>query len=123
MTKNAALQEFFESFGMDAYAAASVPSDVQLPYLTYESSVGAFGDGEYNIPVNLWFYTTSEAIPNAKVQEISDYIGYGGIRVPCDGGSIWIKRGIPFAQSIKDDTAPGLKRRLLNIDVEYHTLN
>ncbi len=123
MTKNAALQKFFESFGMDAYTTASVPSDVMLPYLTYEPAVGSFGDGEYNIQVNLWFYTTSEAIPNAKVQEISAYIGYGGIRIPCDGGSIWIKRGVPFAQGVKDDTAPDLKRRIINIDAEFDTLN
>ena len=123
MTKNAALQKFFEGFGMGAYTTASVPKDVILPYLTYEAAVGAFGDGEYNIPVSLWFWTTSEAIPNAKVQEISDYIGYGGVRIPCDGGSIWIKRGIPFAQAVKDDTAPDLKRRLINLNVEYDTLN
>lgn len=123
MTKTAALHSFFSGFGLDAYTTASVPTDVELPYLTYELAVGAWGDGELNIPVDLWFYTTSEAIPNAKVQEISDYIGLGGVRVPCDGGAIWIKRGSPFAQSIKDDTAPDLKRRLINIDVEYDTNN
>lgn len=123
MTKTAALQSFFESFGLDAYTTASVPDEVMLPYLTYEPAVGAWGDGEYNILVNLWFYTTSEAIPNAKVQEISNYIGLGGIRIPCDGGSIWIKRGVPFAQAVKDDAAPGLKRRIINLDAEFDTLN
>ena len=123
MTKAAALQKFFESFGLDAYAASSVPSDVILPYLTYELTVGAWGDGDNNILVNLWFYTTSEAIPNAKVQEISDYIGLGGVRVLCDDGALWIKRGRPFSQSLKEDTAPELKRRLINIDVEYDTIN
>lgn len=123
MTKTAALQKFFEGFGLDAYAASSVPSDVILPYLTYELTVGAWGDGDNNILVNLWFYTTSEAIPNAKVQEISDYIGLGGVRVLCDGGALWIKRGRPFSQSLKEDTAPELKRRLINIDVEYDTIN
>ena len=123
MTKTAALQQFFSGFGLTAYTSAAVPDDVIFPYLTYEPTVGAWGDGENNILVNLWFYTSSEAIPNAKVQEISDFIGLGGVQVPCDGGALWIKRGNPFAQGIKDDAAPDVKRRLINVDVEYLTPN
>ena len=64
MTKGAAIQSFFERF-MDAYAVSSVPEDVVFPYLTYEYTVDAWDGGEVGITANLWFYTESEAIPNA----------------------------------------------------------
>lgn len=123
MTKAAALYEFFSSFGLTACAATSVPEDVIFPYLTYELVVDSFDGGEVATTVNLWFYTQSEAIPNAKAQEIADAIGAGGKLLPCDGGYIWVKRGKPWCQSLPDDTAPDIKRRYLNVTVEYLTKN
>lgn len=123
MTKAAVLYEFFNSFGMTAYAATSVPEDVVFPYLTYELVVDSWEGGEVALTVNLWFYTSSEAIPNAKAQQIADAIGTGGNVLPCDGGYIWIKRGSPWCQSLPDDTAADIKRRYLNVTVEYLTLN
>lgn len=122
MTKGAALYQFFSRF-MDAYAATSVPEDVVFPYLTYELVTDNWEGGEVGLTVNLWFHTESEAIPNAKVQQISEAVGSGGTILPCDGGMVWIKRGSPFAQSLQDDTAPGIKRRYMNITAEYLTLN
>lgn len=122
MTKGAALQAFFAHF-MDAYAASSVPDDVIFPYLTYELTTSAWDGGEVGLTVNLWFYTTSEAVPNAKAQELSDAIGYGGVTIPCDGGFIWLKRGSPWCQNLQDDTDPNIKRRYINVTAEYMTLN
>lgn len=122
MTKTAALYDFFQSFGIPFYPTTSVPDDVIFPYGTYEPVTASWGDGEQNITVNLWYYTESEAIPNAKVDEISKYIGLGGVQIPCDEGTIWIKKGMPFSQNIFDSTAPGIKRRYLNITAEFNTL-
>lgn len=122
MTKGAALQAFLSQF-MDAYAASAVPDDVIFPYLTYELTTSAWDGGEVGLTVNLWFYTTSEAIPNAKAQDLSDTIGYGGVTLPCDGGFIWLKRGSPWCQSLRDDTDPMIKRRYINITAEYLTIN
>lgn len=122
MTKGAALQQFFERF-MTAYAASSVPDDAVFPYLTYEYVTDTWDGGEVGLTVNLWFYTESEAIPNAKAMQISEAIGTGGINLKCDGGFVWLKRGSPWAQSLSDDTAPGIKRRYLNVTAEYMTLN
>lgn len=122
MTKGAALQAFFSQF-MDAYAASSVPDDVVFPYLTYELTTSAWDGGEVGLTVNLWFYTTSEAVPNAKAQELSDAIGYGGVTLPCDGGFIWLKRGSPWCQYLQDDTYKNIKRRYINVTAEYMTLN
>lgn len=123
MTKAAALYKFFSSFGMPAYAASSVPDDVIFPYLTYDLITSAWGGEEVGLTVNLWFYTTSEAIPNAKAQELSKAIGLGGVMLPCDGGAIWLKRGSPWCQSLKDETSQTIKRRYLNVTAEYMTLD
>ena len=128
MTKEAALQAFFEQF-LPSYAASSVPDDVVFPYLTYELITSAWEEGEVGLTVNLWYYTTSEAAPNAKVREISSAIGMSGTLVPCDDGAIWFKRGSPWAQSMTDSTDPKIKRdtkikrRYLNVTAEYLTPN
>ena len=122
MTKGAALQAFFSQF-MDAYAASAVPEDVTFPYLTYELITSAWEGGEVDLTVNMWFYTTSEAVPNAKAQELSDTIGYGGVTIHCDGGFIWLKRGSPWCQSLRDDADSNIKRRYINVTAEYMTLN
>jgi hypothetical protein len=121
MTKGAAIHGFYSSFGIGAYSASSVPEDVIFPYLTYEFVADAMG--QVSTSVNLWYYTESEAIPNAKAQEISEAIGLGGKILRFDGGAVWIKRGSPWCQSLKDDTAPGIKRRLLNVTLEYISAN
>ena len=122
MTKGAAFQAFFESI-MPSYAETSVPDDAAFPYLTYQLALNAWDSGETALAINMWFRTTSEAIPNAKAQELSDAIGYSGITIPCDGGFIWLKRGSPWCQSMRDESDPMIKRRYINVIAEYFTLN
>lgn len=122
MTKGAALYQFFNSFDVAAYATSSVPDDVILPYMTYDFISDSFGI-ENNIDLNLWMHTESEAIPNAKAQQIAEAISLGGKILRFDGGAVWIKRGSPWCQSLKDDTAPGVKRRLMNVTLEYLSEN
>lgn len=121
MTKEAVLYKFFSGFGMAAYAATAVPDYAELPYITYELSVGAYDSGEIPITGNIWMRTLSEAAANAKAQEISEAIGDGGVILPCDGGYIWLKRGSPFCQSLKDAADDTVKRRYLNIIAEFLT--
>lgn len=123
MTKQEALQKFFSGFGIPAYPSTSVPEAAEYPYLTYDARYGAFGDGEQAITVNLWYWTNSEATPNAKAQEISERIGYGGRTISCDGGFIWLKRGSPFCQPIIDTGDTNIKRRYINISAEFFTEN
>lgn len=122
MTKEAALQSFFENF-LPSYAASAVPDDVEFPYLTYELITSAWEEGEVGLTVNLWYYTTSEAAPNAKAREMSEYIGLGGVQVPCDGGTIWLTRGSPWCQSLTDSADAQVKRRYINITANYNTIN
>lgn len=122
MTKDKALHAWFNSL-MPFYPITSVPQDVVFPYGTYELVLDNWMGGEVSLTVNLWFYTESEAIPNAMAEAISAAIGMGGKMLRCDGGYIWIKRGSPWCQSMRDEADSNIKRRYINISVEYLTEN
>lgn len=123
MTPEAAIFDFLNRFGVPAFAATSVPDEMTFPYITYDLVVpGELDDGESMMAVNVWYRTESEAEPNAKVREISRAIGRSGVTIRCDGGMIWLKRGTPWAQSVNvSGTDDKVKRRYLNIDMEYLT--
>lgn len=115
MTKDEALQSFFSGFGIPAYPEGSEPKNSKMPYLTYAASFDSWGY-PVSIPVNLWYRTESEAIPNAKAQEIADHLPSF---VPYTGGAILIDRGTPFSQSIVNESNASIKRRYINITAEY----
>lgn len=118
MTKNEALYSFFSGFGLSAYPTSSIPEDVIFPYLTYENIVGYFGDSA-SMTVNLWYHTSSEKEPNAKVEELAKAIGRGGVQVPYSDGAMWIKRGTPFANAMSDQTDPQTKQRIINLEIDF----
>lgn len=120
MTPEAALYNWMSGFGIPAYASTSTPSDAEMPYLTYDLVVGGWDSGEVNVPVNIWYHTDSEAVPNAKVRELSQRLGRGGETIPCDGGMLWLKKGSPWAQSVRvEGEDEKVKRRYVNVNVEY----
>lgn len=121
MTKEKALFVWFNEF-MPFYRASSVPGDVVFPYGTYEHVSGAWEDGDVGMTVNLWFYTQSEALPDERAQALSRRIGPCGALVPCDGGYIWLKRGVPWCQSVVYADDPSIKRRYINVTVRYLTV-
>lgn len=121
MTKNSALYSFFASFGLPAYEENSV-YDLEgapaFPYITFQSMTDTLGN-TLSINASLWYRSTSWADCNAKAEEISAAIGYGGKLLSYDGGAIWIKRSTPFAQNMGDDADDLIKRKLLTINIEY----
>lgn len=124
MTPEAAIYQWLSGFGIPAYASTSTPHDAEFPYLTYDLVVGEWMQGEVNMTVNLWDRTESEAKLNAKVREIGQAVGMGGFTIPCDGGMLWLKRGSPWAQSVRAESGDEkIKRRYLNIDIEYLVLD
>lgn len=120
MTKNKALYAWFNEF-MPFYRASSVPSDVLMPYGTYEYVESAFEEGEVSMTINLFFRTESEDIPDQKVSDLSKKFGQGRVLIPCDEGIIWLKKGSPWCQSVVYQDDPAIKRRLINITAEYLT--
>lgn len=120
MTPEAAIYQFLSGFGMPAYAATSVPAQASFPYISYDLVVGEWGQPEVNMPVNVWYRTESEAVPNAKVREIGSAIGRGGKQLQCDGGTVWLKKGSPWAQALNvEGEDEKIKRRYININIEY----
>ena len=122
MTKEQALHNFFNSFGIVGYRATSVPDDVIFPFLTYDAPISSFEEDSTSITLNLYYYTDSEANPDSKAEEIRQRIGMGGTLLNCDGGAIWLKWGVPWCQSLVDETNRNIKRRYINITAEYLTL-
>lgn len=123
MTPEAAIYAFLSSFAIPAYAASSVPDQATFPYLTYDLVLGEWGQPEVNMPVNVWYRTESEALPNAKVREISKAIGMGGVLLHCDGGALWLKKGSPWAQAMTvEGEDEKVKRRYVNINIEFLTI-
>ena len=122
MTKEQALYQFFNSFDIIGYRNTAVPDDVIFPYLTFDAPISSFEEDPVSITLNLYYYTDSEAIPDAKAEEIRQAIGMGGKLLSCDGGAIWLKWGTPWCQSLVDDTDATIKRRYINITAEYLTL-
>jgi hypothetical protein len=118
MTALQALHNFWSSFDWAAYDERTVPDDAKLPYITYESSNDFFGNTVVQT-VTLWIRSTSWALISQKEQEIAEYIGRGGRQILCDGGSIWIKRASPWAQRLFSDSDSGVRRIVLNIELEF----
>ncbi len=122
MTKEQALHQFFNQFGITGYRNTSVPDDVIFPFLTYDTPVSSFEEDPVSITLNLYYYTDSEADPDSKAEEIRQAIGLGGVLLNCDGGAIWLKWGVPWCQTLVDETNRNIKRRYINITAEYFTL-
>lgn len=122
MTKTAALLNYFSGFGIDAYPASAVPVKVKFPYLTYEVTTDSWGSQPVPITVNLWYHTSGEKEPNQMAESISKAVGIGGKMITCDDGAIWIKRGTPFCRSLNDEADNTVKRRVINLSLEFLTL-
>lgn len=117
MNRSQAINNFWSSFGIEAYDASSVPENAQLPRITFD-----YAEGEFNYSVaasaSIWYRDTSwESITN-KAKEISDKISRGGIMVPTDDGGIWIIPGSPFLQRMADPD-PTIRRIMLNVYLEF----
>ena len=122
MTKAAAIYQFWNSFGLTAYEENTVPTDASFPYITYQLMTDSF-DREIPLSASLWYRSESWTAINAKTEEISQKISRRGKIIPCDDGAIWLKRGQPFAQNMGDESDDLIKRKYLNLTLEYMTLN
>ena len=122
MTKAAAIYQFWSGFGLTAYEENTVPTDAAFPYLTYQLVTDSF-DREVAATASLWYRGESWTDINAKTEEIARFIGGGGCLLDCDSGFIWLKRGTPFAQNMGDESDDLIKRKYINVTVEYMTAN
>ena len=122
MTLAAAIYDFLLRYGLPVYEETSVPTGddaPDYPYMTYSLVTGYWGDGDQPLSVNLWYRTSRNVEPNAKAQQIGDDIGEGGYQIPYDDGVVWIKRGTPFCQNMADESDRSIKRRYINLILEF----
>ena len=120
MTKAAAIYQFWNSFSLTAYEENTLPDNAVFPYITYQLVTDSF-DREIPLSASLWYRSESWTDINAKAEEISQKISRGGKIISCDGGAIWLKRGQPFAQNMRDESDDLIKRKYLNITAEFMT--
>lgn len=121
MTKAAAIYAFWDGF-LTAYEENTVPTDAAFPYITYQLIDDSF-DNETQITASVWYRGESWLDINRKAEEISEAIGRGGYLMDCDGGKLWIKRGTPFAQNMGDESDNLIKRKYLNLSIEFLTID
>ena len=119
MTKEAALYNFFSSFGLPAYPAEDVPDDAVFPWLTYETVSGAYGDELYPL-VEVWYYGDSNAEINAKCRQIGERCK-NGVMLSCDDGGMLVYSGTWAA--VRDPADDRIKRRRSDFSIEFFTRN
>lgn len=123
MTKATAIHAFWNRF-LKAYEEHSVPGGKEkpdFPYITYQLITDSFTGGPVESSVTLWYRSDTNTALNAKVEEISEAIGEGGVVIGCDSGTIWIKRSSPFSIPVQDETDRTVRGRLLNVQMEFWT--
>ena len=126
MTKAAAIHAFWNGFGLKAFEENYVkdadedgnPIEPKMPYITYKLVTDSF-DREVAATASIWYRSTGWTAINSKAEEISQKISRGGKIISFDGGAIWLKRGQPFAQNMGDESDNLIKRKYLNITVEF----
>lgn len=120
MTKAGAIHLFWSSFGLTAYEENAVPVGVEFPYITYELVTDDLGN-DTAMTASVWYRSTSWVEANAKAEEIGRGIGYGGVMLSCDGGRIWMRRDVPFAQSMGDESDDRIRRKIIRVTASFLT--
>ena len=117
MEKEQALHSFWSGFTIPAYDENTVKETAALPYITYNVVTDSLGSN-VAMSASLWYRSTSWTDITAKSNEIAASIGRDGRRIPYNGGVLWIKRGVPFAQRMSDEDDT-IRRIYINIEAEY----
>lgn len=113
-----ALHTFWNSFGLAAYDALTVPDDAVMPYITYEAKVGEL-EQKTALSASLWYRATTWEQISDKALEIGNAIG-GGMGVHYNGGRLWIVKETPFAQRLAEPTDDSVRRIVLQVSAEFH---
>jgi hypothetical protein len=118
MTKAAAIYQFWSGFGLTAYEENNIPSDAELPYISYQYVSNKF-ERETPMSASIWYRDSSEVAMNAKAEEIGAFIDNMPKAKKIDGGRLRIYCGSPWCNTISDQNDPSIKAKILNIVVEY----
>lgn len=126
MDNFAALQAFWESFGVDAYDEQTyftTGDSPAFPHITYESVSGTWASQKM-LSGYLWDKSDGWAWLKQKAESIKRAI-WSGITFKVDDGVMWfrIPETTPFAQIIPSGSEDDrIKRILLYVEVEFLTV-
>lgn len=111
--------QFWNSFGVPAYEANSVPDvkNLTYPYITYDAMGGGF-DSALAVTASIWDENTSWA----RVDGITDRLERAiALMLPVgyDGGMYRVWAGEPFAQNMGDPDNDKIRRKIINVNFEF----
>ena len=119
MDKAQALNTFWNSFGLPAYDSQTVPPDVTLPYITYETKTDSL-DNSLMLTNSIWYRSTLWRDIEQKSEDVAERLGLGGEVVKIDDGYLWLTKGSPFAQRMSDPD-DSIRRIVINVRAEFLT--
>lgn len=117
MNKFQALHSFWNSFGVPAYEASTVPDSVSGLYITYTAAVDRL-DNTVVVTASLW---QTDSNSWTSVSQLAEQISDELIQVksiPMDIGYMYLTRGTPFAQRMSDEIDT-TRRIVINVIAEY----
>lgn len=121
MTKGQAIQKFWESFGITAYDETTVPDDAPFPYITYSIQTDSI-DNVVMTTASLWYRSYSWAEISEKAEQIArEIVRMQPPSIKIDGGRLYITKGVPFAQRMRDESDSAIRRIVLNVNLEFLT--
>lgn len=121
MTKAQAIHNFWSSFGLTAYDETTVPDNAPFPYITYSVETDSF-DNTVMANVILWYRTYSWKDISEKVEEIARAIvKMKPPTIKIDGGRLYISKGVPFSQRVKEESDDAIRGIKLNVNFEFMT--
>lgn len=115
-----ALQQFWSSFGIPAYDENTVEDDAEMPYITYEASIGSYNT-TLSLSANIWYRSTTWKDISRKAQEILDYIGESYTSYSIKGGYLYIPKDNITIQRMRDDSDDLIRRILIQYTCEFIT--
>lgn len=116
MNKWQAIDAFWSSFGIPAYDENSVPDDATAPYITYTAETADF-EKVILLTGSIWYKSATWENISLKADEIASSLKK---IVKLDDGYLFITRGSPFAQRMKDPNE-NVKRIYINLMAEFYT--
>lgn len=123
MNKWQAIDNFWNSFGWNAYDENSVDTGAhapEFPYITYSAQTGSVGQ-VLTISASLWDKSTSWIDVSNKADDIAEAIGYGYKLAKLDEGYLYLTQGQPFAQRMSDPADSEIKRIYVILNAEFLT--
>lgn len=118
MDKAQALDEFWNSFGVNAYDENSVPDEAIFPRITY-NVVSDSLNNVVSLHADLWYRSTSWKDITILAEKIAERVKGSGYAIKSiDGGYVYLTGGTPFAQRLQDPD-PDIRRIYINIQAEF----